>query len=62
LATDQWFLATAYRRLGALYAASGDRAKAVEYEAKLAKLRRNADPDVLALEHRRRQLDISERR
>ena len=44
LATDQWFLAMGYRRLGALYAEAGDRAKADEYRATLAELWRNADP------------------
>jgi hypothetical protein len=43
LATDQWFLAMAYRRLSALYANAGDRAKSDAYRAKLAELWRSSD-------------------
>ena len=46
LATDQWFLAMAYRRLDALYAEAGDRAKADAYRVKLAELWRSSDADL----------------
>jgi hypothetical protein len=46
LATDQWFLAMAYRRLDALYAKAGDPAKADAYRAKLAELWRRSDADL----------------
>jgi DNA-binding SARP family transcriptional activator len=46
LATDQWFLAMGYRRLDALYAEAGDRAKADAYRAKLTELRRSSDADL----------------
>ncbi|MEO7086651.1 MAG: hypothetical protein ABI442_17640 [Gemmatimonadaceae bacterium] len=45
LSADEWFLMTAYRRLGALDAASGDRVKADEYRKKLATLQKDADPE-----------------
>jgi hypothetical protein len=43
LATDQWFLAMAYRRLAESYALAGDAAKAGEYRTKREKLWVNAD-------------------
>jgi tRNA A-37 threonylcarbamoyl transferase component Bud32 len=43
VATDQWFLAMAYRRLGESYASAGDAEKAADYRAKLEKLWVNAD-------------------
>lgn len=46
LATDQWFLAMGYRRLDALYAEAGGRAKADAYRAKLAELWRSSDADL----------------
>ncbi len=44
--TDQWFLAMAYRRLQALFAAAGDDAKAETYRARGVALWRNADPEL----------------
>ena len=46
LATDRWFLAMAYRQLGALYTAAGDHAKADAHRVKLAELWRSADPEL----------------
>jgi hypothetical protein len=50
LQADQWFLAMAYRKLAALYTASGERAKAEEYGAMLANLWRHADPKLRELD------------
>ncbi len=44
--TDAEFLAPTYKRLGELYEAKGDKARAVEYYAKFADLWKNADPDL----------------
>jgi len=44
--TDQWFLATAYRRLAALYSASGNTAIPVAYRRKLGELWKHADADL----------------
>ncbi len=44
--TDQWFLAMAYRRLRALFAAAGDEAKAETYGSRAAALWKNADPQL----------------
>jgi hypothetical protein len=46
LASDQWFLATAYRRLAESYSLAGEATKAAEYRAKLDQLWVNADPAV----------------
>jgi tetratricopeptide (TPR) repeat protein len=42
----QWYLATAYRRLGTLYQEKGNKDKALEYYGKFTALWKNADPDL----------------
>jgi tetratricopeptide (TPR) repeat protein len=46
LNTDGFFLAGSYKRLGELWEAKGDRAKAASYYAKFIELWKNADPDL----------------
>jgi tetratricopeptide (TPR) repeat protein len=46
LETDQWFLAMAYRNLGAPAESQGDPATALGYRRKLADLWKRADPDL----------------
>ncbi len=43
---DALTLASAYKRLGELYEARGERAKAVEYYGRLVKLWNDADPEL----------------
>jgi len=43
---DQFFLAGIYKRLGELWEAKGDRAKAAAYYSKFVTLWKNADPDM----------------
>ena len=45
---DQWHLARAYRRLGELWIAAGDDAKAARYEERFVALRAQAEPELQA--------------
>jgi tetratricopeptide (TPR) repeat protein len=42
----QWYLATAYRRLGTLYQEKGNKDKALEYYGKFTALWKSADSDL----------------
>jgi tetratricopeptide (TPR) repeat protein len=44
--SDQWYLAGAYKRLGELYEAKGDRDKAASYYARFVDLWKSADPEL----------------
>jgi thiaminase len=44
--TDAFFLAGSYKRLGELWEAKGDRAKAANYYAKFIELWKDADPEL----------------
>ena len=46
--TDRWHLARAYRRLGELWAAAGDEARATRYEERFVALRAQAEPELQA--------------
>ena len=46
LSTDGFFLAGSYKRLGELWEAKGDRAKAASYYTKFIELWKDADPDL----------------
>ncbi|HEX8945651.1 MAG TPA: protein kinase [Gemmatimonadaceae bacterium] len=61
-ATDGYFLAGSYKRLGELWEAKGDRAKAIAYYAKFVDLWKGADPDLQpkVADVRRRLVRLSE--
>ena len=46
LASDAWYLAGVVKRLGELYEAKGDRARAVEYYDRFIELWQHADPEL----------------
>jgi eukaryotic-like serine/threonine-protein kinase len=60
--TDAFFLAGSYKRLGELWDAKGDRAKAASYYAKFIDLWKNADPELQpkVTEARKRLARLSE--
>ena len=64
-AHDATYLAHVLQRLGELYDAKGDRAKAIDYYGRVAELWRNADPElqprVAELRRRTELLRSSER-